>query len=211
MKHLSLKEKAYGIIKTKLLNMEFAPGTRIREDVLAAEIAISRTPVREAINKLIAEGFVDYVPRRGLFTISIKQAEIIELLDIREALEALAIDRCIEKITPERLKSLESILEKIGAEMKAGDYLACNELDGRFHLEIARISGNKRLLGFCRDIEDYMKIARAVEKQTQTKEKNERALREHRLILKCIKQKDADGAKKAMHANIGSMRANLGV
>ncbi|MBE3129543.1 MAG: GntR family transcriptional regulator, partial [Acidobacteria bacterium] len=175
------------------------------------EIATSRTPVREAINKLIAEGFVDYMPRRGLFTISIKQAEITELLDIREALETLAIDRCVERITPERIRTLENILGKIEGEMDAGDYLSCNELDGRFHLEIARISGNKKLLGFCRSIEDYMKIARAVEKQTHTKEKNECALKEHRLILNCIKRKDRTGAKKAMHDNIMSMRTNLGV
>lgn len=210
MKHLSLNEKAYEIIKAKLLNREYPPGSRIREDHLAAEIAISRTPVREAINKLVAEGFINYIPRRGLFSISIDKAEIADLLDIREALEILAVNKCLEKITPEKLKNLEDILARIKREVESGNYSFCNDLDGKFHLEIATISGNKRLLDFCREIEDYMKIARAVEKQTHTKEKIERALKEHRSILACIKRKDQAGADRAIRANIMTMRTNLG-
>ena len=211
MEHLSLKDKAYRIIKDKLLSMEFEPGGRIREDLLAQEIAISRTPVREAINKLIAEGFIDNVPRRGLFFITIKKDEILDLLEAREVLEILAVDKCIEKITPLQIRSLEKILEDAERALEAEKYPRCNELDSLFHLEIAKISGNKKLIGFCREIEDYMRIARAVEKETQTQKKSRCALEEHRAILRYIENKDRAGAERATRKNIMSMRVNLGL
>ena len=211
MKHLSLKEKAYRIIKEKLLSMEFEPGSRIREDLLAEEIAISRTPVREAINKLITEGLINNIPRRGLFFIKIKKDEILDLLEAREALEILAIDKCIEKISPVQIRNLEKVLDNTERALDSGKYARCNELDSLFHLEIAKISGNKKLIEFCRDIEDFMRIARAVEKETQTKKKNQCALEEHRTILACIKNKDRMGAEKATRINIMSMRKNLGI
>jgi len=211
MEHLSLKEKAYQIIKEKLLSMEFQPGARIREDLLAEEIAISRTPVREAINKLIAEGFVENVPRRGLFFINIKKEEILDLLDAREALEILAVDKCIEKVSPDQIRMLEKILDDTGRALDADKFARCNELDSQFHLEIAKVSGNKKLIGFCREIEDYMRIARAVEKETQTKKKLQLALIEHHQILESIKNKDRAAAEAATRQNILSMRKNLGI
>jgi DNA-binding GntR family transcriptional regulator len=209
MEHLSLKEKAYQIIKEKLLSMEFQPGARIREDLLAEEIAISRTPVREAINKLIAEGFINNIPRRGLFFIKMEKNEILDLLDAREALEVLSVHKCIEKISPVQFRGLEKILDDCEQALRSEKYARCNELDSLFHLEIARISGNKKLIGFCRDIEDFMRIARAVEKETQTKKKFLCALEEHRAILKNIEAKDLAGAEAATRQNITSMRKNL--
>jgi DNA-binding GntR family transcriptional regulator len=211
MEHLSLKEKAYHIIKEKLLKMEFEPGGRIREDLLAEEISMSRTPVREAINKLTAEGFINYVPRRGLFFIEIKKEEIRDLLDVREALEILAVNKCIEKISVEKIKCLGQILDDCERVLKAGQYTRCNDLDSQFHQEIAKVSGNKKLIEFCHEIENYMQIARAVEKETQTREKIKCALAEHRTILKCIKKKDKHGAEVSMRTNILSMKRNLGI
>jgi len=211
MEHLVLKEKAYRIIKKKLLRMEFEPGSRIREDHFAEEISMSRTPVREAVNRLTAEGFIQHIPRRGLFFIKLEPDEIKDLLDVREALEALAIEKCIQRITPEQLAVLESILDEIEEAVAENNFSFCNELDSRFHGEIARISGNKKLLSYCSDLEDYMHIARAQEKVTHTRKKTTCALQEHRLIVECIKKKDLAGARKAVLANIMSMRKNLGL
>jgi len=211
MLHLSLKEKAYRIIKEKLMKMEFEPGSRIREDLLAEEISMSRTPVREAINRLTAEGFINNIPRRGLFFIKIDKEEIKDLLDIREALEILTVRKCIEKSSIEEIHNLERIIDEIQHAFKARKYGHCNDLDRIFHLEIAKIAGNKKLTDFCHEIEDYMHIARAVEKETHTREKNKCALNEHQAILECIKNKDKLGAEEAMRKNISSMKKNLGI
>jgi DNA-binding GntR family transcriptional regulator len=211
MEHLVLKEKAYRIIKNKLLSLEFEPGSRIREDRLAEEISMSRTPVREAINRLTAEGFIKNVPRRGLFFIKIEPEEIKDLLDVRQALEILAIDICIQKISPDQIRKLENIIQEIDASLQEGEFSRCNELDSQFHQEIAKVSGNIKLIDFCIEVEEYMHLARAIEKETHTHKKIQCALDEHRMILECIRKKDKFEAEKALIINITSMRRNLGI
>jgi len=192
MEHLSLKESAYKIIKEKLLNLEFEPGSRIREDLLAQEISMSRTPVREAINQLTAEGLVTNVPRKGIFVVQLTSEEISHLLDIREALETLAVENCIDKASQTQIKNR-------------------NSLDSRFHMEIAMISNNKKLIDFLMEIEDFMIIARTIEKKNQPKLKNELTLAEHKAIMKSIGNRDKEEASKAIRTNIRTMKANLGL
>jgi len=107
MKHLSLKERSYLIIKEKILNGDFEPGSRIREDILAEEISISRTPVREAINLLSAEGFLNNIPRKGIFMIDPTKEEIIDMLEVRIVLECLAVEKFIDVMKNEDISALE--------------------------------------------------------------------------------------------------------
>ncbi|HHV64252.1 MAG TPA: GntR family transcriptional regulator [Peptococcaceae bacterium] len=211
MEHLSLKESAYKIIKEKLLNLEFEPGSRLREDLLAQEISMSRTPVREAINQLSAEGLVNNIPRRGIFVIQLTPQEISDFLDIREALEALAIEKCISNITERELKALEKIQMDFKSALAENNFKKCNSLDSKFHQEIAQISNNKKLIEFLGEIEDFMRIARAMEKKEQPKMKNELTFKEHQAILEAIRDKDVKRAREAISVNIRTMKANLGL
>lgn len=211
MHHLSLKENAYRIIKEKILNGEFGPGERIREDLLAEEISMSRTPVREAINQLSAEGFVRNIARKGIYFVELSAKEILDLLDVRESLETLAVVRCIEKIEPEQLQQLKNILDDFELMLSQGKYQECNELDSRFHREIAAISGNSKLIKFLSEIEDFMAIARLVEKKTSPEAKNRLTLKEHSDIFDCIRRKDKTGAIQAVKENIERMKKNLGI
>lgn len=211
MEHLSLKESAYKIIKEKLLNLEFEPGSRIREDLVAQEISMSRTPVREAINQLSAEGLVNNIPRKGIFAIQLSSGEISNFLDIREALETLAVENCIKKADTRALNVLENILGEFESALKKEHYQKCNQLDSKFHMEIAGTSQNNKLIEFLSEIEDFMHLARAMEKKAEPGAKNELTLREHRAILEAIKKGDVSGASDAVRANIRTMKANLGI
>lgn len=211
MEHLSLKESAYNIIKDKLLSLEFEPGSRIREDLLAHEISMSRTPVREAINQLSAEGLVNNIPRKGIFVIQLSPQEISNLLDIREALEILSIKNCIKQIDQDQLNVLEGIQKEFAEAIAQDNYKKCNALDSLFHLEIAKISNNKKLIEFLAEIEDFMHIARDIEKKTNPKQKNELTYQEHKVILEAIKNKDTEKAKMAIRTNIRTMKGNIGI
>jgi len=211
MEHPSLKQSAYGIIKEKLLKGEIPQGERIREDMLAEEISMSRTPVREAINQLTAEGLVNNIPRKGIYPIELNDNKIKELLDVREVLETLSVVRCIESITQEGVEALKGILEEFGLMLSKGNYTECNELDSRFHREIAIISENGKLIKFLSEIEDFMHIARSIEKKTFAEDKNRITLREHKKILDCIIRKDKDGAVNAVKENIARMKKNMGI
>jgi DNA-binding GntR family transcriptional regulator len=211
MEHLSLKASAYKIIKEKLLNLEYEPGSRIREDLIAQEISMSRTPVREAINQLSAEGLVNNIPRKGIFVLELTPQEINDLVDIRESLETLAIENCIREMNDEQFETLEQMLEEFADALRRENYKKCNSLDSQFHLKIAQISNNKKLIEFLGEIEDFMHFARAIEKKIQPKLKNELTLEEHQRILEAIKNRDIEEAREAIRANIKTMKENLGI
>jgi len=211
MEHLSLKERAYNIIKNKILNGDFEPGSRVREDILAEEISISRTPVREAINLLSAEGFLNNSPRKGIFMIELSKEEIIDILDLRIVLECLAVDRLIDVMEPEHIQVLEKIMDEFKEALDNGDYKKCNKLDSYFHMTIAKLTGNKMLVKFLSEIDDFMQITRNIEKKVDSKAKNEKTLMEHRIILGYIKNHDKLAAKKALTDNIQTMKKNLNI
>jgi DNA-binding GntR family transcriptional regulator len=211
MQHLSLKQQAYQIIKEKLLNLEFEPGSRIREDILAQEISMSRTPVREAMNQLAADGFIKVVPRKGLFCTELSVSEIKGLLDVRENLEQLALEKCIEKITDAQLEILELLNLEFSQALDKDQYKKCNELDSKFHATIAKISGNKKLVEFLEEIEEFMRITRNMEKKTNPREKNLNGLKQHQAMYEAIRRKDIQGALIGMKSNIQSMREHLGI
>lgn len=211
MKHLSLKESAYNLIKHKLLNLEFAPGTRLREDLIAEEISMSRTPIREAINQLVSEGLINSITRKGLFFIELTPDEINDLIDVRGALESLAVMKCIDRIDEEGLERLEGIIRSAEESLKQEDYKTCNELDSLFHQEIAKSTGNQKLIQYLKEIEDFMHIARTMEKRTMAKQRVERSLEQHWSIYYSIKAQDKISATEAVVRNIEQLRLHLGL
>ena len=211
MEYPSLKETAYNMIRQKMLNHEFEPGSRIREDLLALEFSMSRTPVREAINQLSAQGFLVNIPRKGVFFVALTKQDILDLLFVREGLEVLAVQRCIEKINLEQIEELENILKDYEAALIEEDFQEYSRLDSLFHKTIAEITDNKKLIEFISEIEDFMRVTRAMQPPDSGGQKRERAIGQHRDILICIKKRDKKGAVSAIRTNINGMKEKLGI
>ncbi|MGI5850109.1 MAG: GntR family transcriptional regulator [Christensenellales bacterium] len=209
MQHYGLKQRAHKIIKEKVLNLEFKPGSRIREDLLAEEISMSRTPVREAINQLAAEGFIKIIPRKGLFCIDLTHDEIRGLLDVRESLEKLALEKCIEKINDNQLKNLEHLIKQYDHALEEKQYKKCDDLDSEFHIAIAKVSKNKKLLEFILEIEEFMHIVRNLENNKDGLERRYIAIEQHKTICQCIRKKDISRAIVELENNIRSMKEHL--
>ncbi|MHB8064320.1 MAG: GntR family transcriptional regulator, partial [Ruminiclostridium sp.] len=89
-----LTDYAYSSILNMILSSEIKPGDRIREDLMAEKLGISRTPVREAVNQLVQNGFVVNIKRKGLYCVNINKSELLDLLDIRIALESISFNKC---------------------------------------------------------------------------------------------------------------------
>lgn len=209
MKHKSLNETAYEIIRDKILKGEFPLGSRLREDLLAEEIAMSRTPVREAINRLVADGLIINRVRKGLYLIQPEDHEIEDHIDIRSALEKLSVEKCIQNMTEEHKSEIRANIQKFKNALDKEDYAKCNILDAEFHMLIAKVAGNKKLLDLLREFSAFFQLARRTEKRTHPQEKNERTYREHSLIADAILAGDAEAARIAMASNIETMRINL--
>ena len=209
MEFKSLNEAAYSIIRKKILRGEFALGSRIREDVLAEQITISRTPVREAINRLVADGIIIKKSQRGLYLIDPGPEQIEDNIDIRISLEKLSVEKCIERATDEGIEEISNSLLEFEKALKQKDYDVCNQLDSDFHTLIAQMSGNDRLVSLLNDLSAFFQLVRKEEKKNHPEKKNKCTLKEHRSIAKAIKSRDILAAKKAVEVNIKTMRKNL--
>jgi DNA-binding GntR family transcriptional regulator len=211
MEHPILREKAYTVIKQKLLDREIQPGERIREDLLAQEVSMSRTPVREAISQLTMEGFIVSLPRKGLFCANVTREEMLDFLKIREALEVLAVQECVRRVTDEEIGRMETLFNDYERALTSGTRREASELDSRFHKSIAELSRSAKLLRFIGELEDFMRLARAKERPDLTLEERELSIRQHRAILKVIQKRDVARAGEAMRTNILGMKRKLGL
>ena len=207
--HPSLKEIAYDLIRRKILDHEFEPGSRIREDLLASELSMSRTPVREAINQLVAEGLIVNKPRIGLFFVELTKEDMIDILNVREGLEIMAIEECINKKRTKETEKIDSILVDFEKTFTESDFQEHYRIDSLFHKAIAELSGNRKLIEFIHEVEDLMRIIRGLKSPDFSDNKKRRSIELHRKIVECIKKGDKAGARSALQTIIQGTKKQL--
>jgi len=150
---------AYEHLRGKLLKGEIRPGMRLGNRKLAQEIGVSYTPVREALSRLISEGFVEHIKGVGAYVHMPDAREIDELLSIREVLESHAVAEAIRHITPEQFKILDSVCSEWLAVLRANRTFQLKpeqldrwiHLDQLFHETLILAAKNRRLTKFMRD------------------------------------------------------------
>ena len=118
--HRPLRVIVYEELKMRILKGEIAPGQRLMEVETSEELGVSRTPVREAIKKLEKEGLVVVEPRRGTYAAQISDNDLIEILEVRESLEALAAQYAAKRMKATQKEKLKSIAEKYNKAVKDG-------------------------------------------------------------------------------------------
>lgn len=157
----SAVERTYEAIHEMALSFRLRPGERLNESELSRELGISRTPLREALNRLVAENLLEFVPSKGFFRRSIQPREIFELYQLRLSLETLAIELLIQRL-PEADAALDAGLQVARAmahEMATADtdrpgatlHQTVRD-DEAFHEALAELSGNGQLLDHLRAI-----------------------------------------------------------
>lgn len=140
-----LRSDALMVLHNAILRGAFQPGERLVEGKLAGEMGVSRNPIREAFRELEQEGLVLNVPRKGTFVATFTAEDVREVYALREALEGLAIRTAVERMKPDAIASLESVLAEMRNAAASADFSRALEWDMAFHREICRLSGNRRL------------------------------------------------------------------
>lgn len=197
--YASLADTVYRSIKEKILNHEFPRGARIRDEELAKQLGVSRTPIREAIRTLIRDGLVEVVPRSMTRVRDFTEQDIVEIFDIRIQLESLAVRKSVDRISTAQLESLRSLHKSAEQGLRNGSPKLALEYDREMHRVILENCGNKRLQRMMITINDSVSFFRKLGERTQAHRGfNYR----HREILQALFRRDAEAAAKALTDHI---------
>ena len=185
-------DAVYEVLRRSILDGELPPGHRLRSDVLANELKVSRTPVREALRKLETEGLVD-ASRSGLVVRQSSEEDLVEIFYLREALEGMAARLAAENATRAEIDELHALFEDMEAVAGRGDIALVRKLTGEFHLLVCRASHNKRLIQSLQGLLDHVRQAQSSTLYMPGRPAD--ALKEHRALLRAIEKRDPDLAE----------------
>ncbi|MBO8141304.1 MAG: GntR family transcriptional regulator [Firmicutes bacterium] len=168
------------------------PGERLSEEDLARRAGVSRTPVREALKRLEAEGFVQIIPYRGVIVAEPSEDELAELGVVRECLEELAARLAAQSITHAEIFALEAMEEEFEAAVAAGDVARMTETNQKLHEAVWRAGRNRVLVQLLRRLRD-----RNIRHQAtifSLRSRREASCEEHRALIQALKDGDPDRA-----------------
>jgi DNA-binding GntR family transcriptional regulator len=185
-------DAVYGALRRSILDGDLPPGHRLRSDALAHDLNVSRTPVREALRKLEAEGLVDAAPS-GLVVRQLTEQDLTEIFYLREALEGMAARLAAENATRTDIDELHALVDDMGAVAAGGDTARLRELTGEFHRLIGRASRNSRLVQSLDALLDHVRQAQSSTLFLQGRPPA--AVDEHRNLLRAIEKRDGDLAE----------------
>ena len=154
--YLPLRDVVFNTLRQAILRGELKPGERLMEIQLANKLGVSRTPIREAIRKLELEGLVLMIPRKGAEVAEITEKSLRDVLEVRRALEELAVELVCEKITDEQIQDLKGAAEDFKASLKEGDITRIAEADVKFHDVIYMATDNQKLIQLLNNLREQM-------------------------------------------------------
>lgn len=186
-------DRVYDQLKLMAINYKFRPDQRINEVELARSLNVSRTPVREALNRLCSEGFLTSLPNRGFFGRSLDPKQVLDLYELRCAVELFAVGLLVKNATDQELDELEKfarIPESASAKLNPLEIL---ELDEQFHLRIAKLSGNQELVRALGEVNAKVHFTRWVDYQTRKRDEDA-----HPRLVRAFRKRDVVECQKLM-------------
>lgn len=199
---------AYEQLKHEIRSNQLPPGYLIPEPEIALRLGMSRTPVREALVRLEAEGLVELVPRRGARVLPIHAADMQEIYEILTALEPeAAANLAARKLSADDLAPLTEATAEMEAALAADDLDRWAAADDRFHQTLLQLHGNRRLAEFVGALYDQAHRARMI--TLRLREWPTKSTAEHREILECLRRGDATAAREAFRSHRRRAMAEL--
>lgn len=203
----ALYEQVAERLRKRIYQQELAAGAAIDEKALCQTFGISRTPMREALKVLAAEGLVELVPRRGCFVRALDLDELRELFPVMAVLEGLCAREALQRLNDRTLAELEAMHANLEQQAAAGDIDAYYEANFRFHQRLQELSGNRWLQRVVTDLRKILRLARHT--QLMVEGRLQHSLEEHRRVMAAFRQRDADGVEQAMKDHLTAQLAAL--
>jgi DNA-binding GntR family transcriptional regulator len=195
----NLSERAYEQLKSMAVTYQLRPGERLAELDLAKRLKVSRTPIREALNRLVTEGFLTFTPNRGFQCRPLDAKEIFDLYEIRRSLESTAARLAVERASDDELADLERFIERSRSVSEKTTVMELVRLDEEFHERIAVLSRNSELLRILQNINARIRFCRWIDMENGRRSATQN---EHAAMLAALKARDAGRASEAMNSHI---------
>jgi DNA-binding GntR family transcriptional regulator len=197
---MSAQDTTYGWLRQRIATLPRHEGTFLSEVALAAEAGVSRTPVREALLRLEAEGWLRIVPRKGAFIAPISDAEVDAVMEARLLVEESSVRRAAELRAPV-VERLEELLDE--QRDRQDDPTTFIDLDREFHRTIINAAGNPVLASFYETLRDRQ-LRMGVHAVVTGVNRTEQVLAEHRAIVDALRERDPERAVAALHEHLGT-------
>jgi len=211
---LSLGERAYRAIRDAILTNRLRVNEPLREEALAQQLGMSRTPVREAIGWLRLEGLIQETRPRGFVVATVTATDIFHVYAVREVLEGFCVRLAAQRITAHELFHLSTLLDQMARALDdAAEFTILNQ---KFHQLIVETTGNPVLKKIMDDL--MAVVARFPVSAYQVPDRTGHALAEHHRIVEALERRDQDSAEAAarehlrlgLDARLGALRQHLG-
>lgn len=190
--NVDLSERVYRRLKKAITTRVFEPGERLNKNVLAEQLGVSYTPIKDAIVRLTAEGLITVKPKVGTFVTPFTREDMLELFQVRLILETGICSEIIQSISKEQMDILDENFVRSEEEMKKinadFDYFLYNELDAHFHETLIEASGNKKMLQIYKALNFHTQSARYF--YNRYEEKTRKGQMQHKEVIDAIKKKD---------------------
>ena len=195
-------------LEQRIVEGELGNGKRLDETELSSFYGVSRTPVREALQRLAESGLAEHLPRRGTFVRSPSLSQLVEMFEVMAELECMAIRLAARRATSNDIDALEKDNETCRAAVAANDTKKYYEINARLHGRIYQMSGNSFLANEARRLHDRLRPFRRL--QLRVRGRMEESMAEHDIILVALRDGDADRAMETMkkHITIVGVRFN---
>lgn len=196
-------------LREAIITGQIAAGEKLSEPRLAEQFDVSRGPLREAIRRLVAMRLVTYIPNQGASVVTLEPQSIIELYEVREALEGKAASLAAQNMSAESIAKLRDLLEvhRQHHESNAGEYMMADG-DFDFHYQIILGSGNQLLINqLCDELYHLIRMFRY--QTSRFKTRSDRALIEHEQLIYAIEQRDSTMAEMIMRHHISRARNSI--
>lgn len=199
--YLPLRDVVFNTLRDAILTGKLVPGERLMENQLAEKLGVSRTPVREALRMLELENLVELVPRKGAQVLDMSEKDIVNILEVRSALEGLATSVACKKMTKEdlqQLKNMEVDFEKAVAENDVEHFV---DIDEDFHDLIFAATENDKLINIFRNLRIQLyryRMAQAKNNETSMST----IVAHHRSIIRAIENHDGEEGASIAQSHI---------
>lgn len=197
-------ERVYTHVKDAVLHRRYEGGTLLTEGDLAEAVGVSRTPVREALLRLEAEGLLKLYPKKGALVLAVSAQEIADVVETRLLVEKHAAGKAVPA-PPALITRLEELVDDMRTQAAAGDLAAVSVSDRAFHAEIVRSAGNRILSGLYEQLRDrQLRMGEAV--MHAHPDRIAKNIAEHTEILDALRSGDAEAAIRIVDRHVGWVR-----